>query len=193
MVKSQNDVRDIIVNAARDIFARFGFKKTTMDEIARAVRMGKSSLYHYFNSKDDVFQAVVEKESRILQEEINRAIDKEDCPLKKMRAYVITRMKVLKRVANFYNALKDEYFEHYGFEKMRAKYFKDEVNTIKKVLKTGVEKGIFNIKELDITAFAMITALKGFEYSWAVENDIYEIEKNIDSLLEVLFYGIIKR
>lgn len=193
MVKSQKDVRDIIINAARDIFARFGFKKTTMDDIARAVRKGKSSLYHYFNSKDDVFQAVVEKECLILQEEINRAIDKEDSPLKQMRAYIMTRTNVLKRVANFYNALKDEYFEHYGFEKVRAKYFQDEVDTIKKILRTGIDKGIFNIKELEITASAMITALKGFEYSWAIESDISENEKNIDNLLDVLFYGIIKR
>ena len=44
-----------------------------------------------------------------------------------------------------------------------------------------------------MTAFVFITALKGFEYSWVVKIDMNEIEKRIDNLLEVLFYGIIKR
>ena len=179
---------------ARGIFSRFGFKKTTMEDIARALHRGKSSIYNYFTSKEEIFKKVVEKESRQLKEEITNAVNQENTPQKKLRAYVISRMHVLQNLANFYSAIKDDYFEHYSFvEKLREKHLHDELELITEILKEGVEKGIFVIKDLDITAWAIITALKGFEYPWAVEQDVAKIEKNIDSLLEVLFNGIIKR
>jgi AcrR family transcriptional regulator len=63
MVVQKDEVRDKIVSVASKIFTRFGFKKTTMEEIAMASKKGKSSIYYYFNSKEDIFRAVVEKRS----------------------------------------------------------------------------------------------------------------------------------
>lgn len=190
----KTDVKKVITTAASDIFAKFGFKKTTMDEIAEAAHKAKSSIYYYFKSKEEIFRRIIEKESEILKEEINRAINQEKTPQKRLRAYTITRTRGLNRLANFYSALKDEYFEHYAFiEKIRKEYDKDELRVIKEILKNGVDDGTFSIKDLDVTAFVLITALKGLEYTWAVEADMSKIEKNIDNLLEVLFNGIAKK
>jgi AcrR family transcriptional regulator len=194
MNRTEKKVREIIINVARRIFARFGFRKTTVDEIAQAAHKAKSSIYHYFKGKEEIFQAVVEMESKVLEKELTKAIKQEDDPRKKVHVYIITRMKVLNRLANFYNALKDEYFEHYGFiERLREKYYKDEIKVMRDILKTGVDDGVFVIKDVKVTAFAIITALKGLEYSWVLENDVPKTERNIDALLEILFNGIVKR
>ena len=44
-----------IIAAAEQMFAHFGIQKTTMEEIAKKVHMGKSTLYYYFKSKEDIF------------------------------------------------------------------------------------------------------------------------------------------
>ncbi len=194
MEKTQKDVREFIVKSARDIFARFGFRKTTMDEIAQSAHRAKSSIYHYFTSKEEIFKAIVEKEGKLFKEEITKAINREDTPQKKIRAYIITRMRIVNQLANFYNALKDEYFiQHSYIEELRANYDKEEIGIIKKILKEGCEKGIYEIKDLDVTANAIIIALKGMECSWINEKDISKAENNIDNLLEILFNGIVKR
>lgn len=46
-----------ILKAARERFAQFGFNKSTMDEIASDVELGKASLYYYFPAKEDLFRA----------------------------------------------------------------------------------------------------------------------------------------
>ncbi|MCK4357400.1 MAG: helix-turn-helix transcriptional regulator, partial [Candidatus Cloacimonetes bacterium] len=46
------DKKEQILKVAGNIFAKFGLKKTTMDEIAKLARMGKSTLYYYFKSKE---------------------------------------------------------------------------------------------------------------------------------------------
>ena len=63
MVVVKSKVRAQIVDVARKIFTRYGFRKTTMDEIAAATRMGKSSIYYYFPGKEEIFKAVVENEA----------------------------------------------------------------------------------------------------------------------------------
>jgi len=194
MLNSEKDVKEMIIEAARGIFARFGFSKTTMDEIAKAAYKAKSSIYHYFKSKEEIFREIVVKESRTLKEEITKAINQEDNPQKKLRAYVITRMHTLQKLANFYSALKDEYLKHYEFiEKVRKNHDREEMEIIKEILRDGNEKGVFDIKDLEVTAFAIIVALKGLEYRWVQETDVSKIEKGIDSLLAILFNGIVKR
>lgn len=189
-----SDTRCEIVKAAQDIFARFGFKKTTVNDIARAAHKAKSSIYRYFKSKEEIFQTIVEKESQILKEKIERSIDAQSNPGEKIRAYVITRMTVLEKLANFYSALKDEYLEHYGFiETIRKKYLKDEIRMIEKILRTGVEQDAFVIKDLELTAFTIVVALKGLEYPQIAESKMLNTKQSINSLLGILFGGIDKR
>ena len=194
MEKLQKNVGEIIIKAAQGIFARFGFNKTTMDEIAKASHKAKSSIYHYFKSKEEIFQTIVEKESLVLKEKIEKAVNQKDTPQKKLRAYIITRMTTLGHLANFYSALKDEYLEYYSFiEKIRKKHFEDEIKIIKTILKGGIDQNIFIIQDLELTAFTIIMALKGLEYPWAIENDSLKIKESIDKLLDLLFNGIVKQ
>lgn len=183
-----------ITTVAQNLFARFGFFKTTVAEIARATRMGKASLYHYFKSKEDIFREVVEKEGKLLSEKIEEAIAQENTPQKKLRAYVITRTRYLSNLANIYTALRDEYLQHYAFiENLRERNFHEEIETVKTILREGVQKGMLAVSDLELTSFAIISALKGLEYHWAVKTTLPEVEKNIDKLIEVLFHGITKR
>lgn len=66
-----------LVEAATDIFLQYGFKKTTLDDIASAAHLQKSSLYHYFNGKDDLFLAVVNHLHSGLFERVGDALDSE--------------------------------------------------------------------------------------------------------------------
>ena len=56
---SKEERRQELVEIARDVFLRFGFRKTTLDDLANAMGMTKSSLYHYFESKEEWFRAAV--------------------------------------------------------------------------------------------------------------------------------------
>ncbi|NLW09727.1 MAG: TetR/AcrR family transcriptional regulator [Firmicutes bacterium] len=193
-IPAETDTRQNIIEAAREIFARYGFRKATMDDIARAARKAKSSLYHYFKSKEEVFREVVEQEAAEVKAEISRAVAAAETPQKKFRAYVLTRMTAFKRVANLFSAFKDEYLESYSFiERLRENYNRYEIETITGILQEGLEMGAFIVKNLELTAYAIFTAAKGLEYSWALESDMKKIETNIDSLLDILFHGLVRR
>ncbi len=52
----RKDKRQKLVEAAAQVFLRYGYRKTTLDDIAEAAGLQKSSLYHYFENKDELFR-----------------------------------------------------------------------------------------------------------------------------------------
>jgi AcrR family transcriptional regulator len=190
----KDEVKEAIVNVARHIFSRFGFKKTTMDEIAIASRKGKSSIYYYFASKEEIFQAVVEKEAEILKQELIKATNETDSPAQKLKMHVLIRMRTLEKLANFYSAIKDDYLGHLDFiEKIRKKYDQEEIQMMESILVEGVKNGIFEIDDTSLAAIAIVTALKGMEIPlfWGVEEK--DLETRLDHLIHILFNGVMKR
>jgi AcrR family transcriptional regulator len=64
----QADKKDEILDAATRCFARYGYEKTTMDDIGKLVGMNKVSLYYYFDGKEALFKAALGRESRQFDE-----------------------------------------------------------------------------------------------------------------------------
>jgi AcrR family transcriptional regulator len=194
VMSEKTNRKGIIVDIAQGLFSRFGFLKTTIDEIAKAARMGKASLYHYFRNKEDIFREVINKESKILSSKIREAVNKEETPQEKIKAFIITRMKYLNELVNIYAALKDEYLTHYAFiEKARENNHREEIDIVTAILKEGITRNVFEVQDVELTSFAIISALKGLEYPWTLKIPLPELESNLNKLLEILFNGIVKK
>ena len=76
--------REQLIDAARKLFARKGVERTTMNDIAKASKKGRRTLYTYFASKEELFLAVVETELDILIEKMKVVSDKKIPPEKKV-------------------------------------------------------------------------------------------------------------
>ena len=190
----EKDVKEQIIDVSRKIFARYGFKKTTMDEIANSLYKGKSSIYHYFKSKEEIFKEVIKKEYTHLKHRIYEALEKQDSPVEKLRTYILTRLKVLLSLSNFYAALKNDYFECLGLiEQIRETYVREEIEIFEGILQEGIDKGVFVIKNKEVTAHTIITVLKALEHDWAMAENRNELEGNVSSMLDIFFYGIVKK
>lgn len=196
IVKKQKAIKHKIVDVASGVFSKFGFKKATMEDIAHASGMGKSSIYYYFKSKEEIFEAVVRKEAYELSLEIEKkVVNVNDNPKDKIRNYVFIRMKYLKEMVNFYEALKNDYLANLAFtERIRKKYDKDEQQTIRNIMDEGVTQGIFNISNTRFAAIALVTFLKGLETTMIIDEqmDLKGLEKNLDDILQIIFYGMVK-
>ena len=186
--------RNSIVEVAREIFAHYGFRKTTMHEIADKVGKGKSSLYYYFSSKEDVYRAVIEKEADTMKRKLIDAVAGVNDPVEKLRKYVVTRMEILHELVNFHQAINSEYLTNLDFiQKMRKKYDIEEISLLKSILQLGADSGTFRIEDVELTSLAVATALKGLEIPLLASHNEISIELRIDRILQILFFGIVKR
>jgi len=195
MVVVKQEVRAQIVGVARKIFTRYGFRKTTMEEIAAASRKGKSSIYYYFQSKEEIFRAVVEREAEELKIQLDRTIRKDDDPIDKLKTYILFRLHHVKTVEIFYAALNDEYLSNMDFIlEIRRQFDLQERQVVKEILEEGMRKGTFQVVSSEIGAIAIATMMKGLELPLLL-SDEHKTDREflLDDLIRVLFYGIIKR
>ncbi len=185
--------KDRILNVAGSIFGRFGFQKTTVDEIAKAAHKAKGSVYYYFQSKEDLFQKVVEREAKIFTHELVKAINSGNTAKEKLANYTRTRMHFVRNMANYYEAMKDDYLANLNFiETIRKKYDDEERIRIKMILVAGITSDEFDINNVDLTAQILITILKGFEIPYFTNNKDYESDNSIECLLTILMRGLEK-
>ncbi|HVN58304.1 MAG TPA: TetR/AcrR family transcriptional regulator [Bacteroidales bacterium] len=193
MVNKEEYRKKIIISAGQ-IFSRYGFRKTTMDEIASALKMGKSSIYYYFSSKEEIFEAVVLYEANILRSELTKAIKSVESPIGKMENYVFVRMKAFEKLSNYYNAIFDKNLDHFEFiEKIRERYDLEEIAILRLILYDGARKKVFNVVNSEYTAMAVQTTMKGLEVPLFWQKREVDIDKRLRAILDVLFYGIVKK
>jgi len=84
-----------ILKAAQKRFIRHGLNKTTLEEIARDVRIGKATIYHYFASKDQLFFETVKWEITDYLEQIKTCFNNESFTLKeRFQEYFLLKMKL---------------------------------------------------------------------------------------------------
>lgn len=195
MVVIKEEVRAQIVRIARKIFTRYGFKKTTMEEIATASRKGKSSIYYYFESKEDIFRAVVENEADELKERLDNTIQTDAPPLDKLTTYILFRLHHVRTMKNFYAALNEDSLSNMEFIlDIRKKFDRDEQEMVKNILEEGMHDKTFQINSSEIGAIAIATMMKGLELPLflSTEHNTDRVEL-LDDLIRVLFYGLVKR
>ncbi len=186
--------RENILKIAREIFSKYGFKKTTLDDIANAVRKGKSSLYYYFSSKEDLFQAVIMKEVEILARELEIVINRNTDPVDKLRDYIITKLATFRNLANFYHAIENDVTAVGFIDGVKMKYEQDEIRMIKRILIEGVRKNEFEIYDFNLVAIGITTAIKGLEMPLSAGNyGNVNLERSVDTILKIICYGIMKR
>ena len=194
MVVQKDEIRSKIVHVAGKIFTRFGYRKTSMEEIAQAANKGKSSIYYYFPSKEDIFRAVVEKEAEELKKDLEQTVSRVDDPIEQLKTYILFRMHKLKTLTNFYAALKSDDLDHLEFiERIRRDYDRREVKIVASILKRGMENKKFVIDDPELAAVALVTAMKGLEIPLFIKKEHGNIEARLDNLIQFLFYGLVKR
>jgi AcrR family transcriptional regulator len=166
-----------------------------MEEIASATQMGKSSIYYYFKSKEEIFKAVVEFEARMLKERLTQIIGENDSPPERLKAYIFFRLHHVKTLENFYAALKEEALSQMGFIlEIRRNFEIEEQELVSQILEDGMGLGVFQLSSSQIGAIAISTMMKGLELPLLLsEAHKSDREELLEDLIRLLLYGIMKR
>jgi AcrR family transcriptional regulator len=188
-----DETRDIIVSVANKLFSRFGFQKTSMDEIAKIARKAKGSLYYHFASKEDLFKEVVSTELINLKSQLSIIIDDTDLSASgKLKKYLIKRMEVLNDAANYHETLKADFFEHFHFiDDLRNELDELEKENLKKIINQGVETGEFMpIADMEVLLDVFIMVMKGLEIPFFLQGKYTKYAPHFEGLMSILTKGL---
>jgi len=191
--KNIDNTKDSILSVANKLFSRFGFHKTSMDEIAKVARKAKGSLYYHFASKEDLFKEVVTNEITNLKSHLSTIVNNPDLQASdKIKKYLITRMEILNSAANYHEILKADFFEHFYFiDDLRSELDLWENESLKKIILQGVEQGEFVlIGDMDVLLEVFIMVLKGLEIPFFLQNKYVKFLPHFESLIKILTKGL---
>ena len=182
-----------IIEAARKLFYQFGFKKVSMDEIAKEANVTKKTIYMYFGSKEELLKYFIEEEMRNMKEIIENVekqnldffecVNKAICELLKYRKErdflkVITREAEILKNPIVINNLKliDEQIKNYIREKLIS----------------AKEKGYIEFKDLEITTFLVYKMYIALIVEWDNQSQNLDEQMIANSISEILKNGLRK-
>jgi AcrR family transcriptional regulator len=197
--KSKDEIiKAKILRGADKLFQKQGLNKTTMEDIAREAGKGKSTLYYYFKSKEEIFDVIVQNEKNKLFGIIQEAVANAPTAREKLNVFLTIRLRRVKEWTNLYNVMVQEAMEALSGDRgcaarYRKQYDQKETNIIKSILQYGIVTGefrVFSEEELDMMAFVMMSAQHGLELDLVIYDKLDELTPRLSFFLELLVSGI---
>lgn len=194
--------KDIILDVTKKLIVQYGYAKTTLDDIAGALGIKKSSLYYYYKNKEDIIYEVMKREKSLYLKCIKEALEIEGSTLDKMINYECAKENYLKKSFTPFDLTVNQVYEikrdikellkdiECEEKKIIAKVLKDgiENNELKKLNKNQVAEIIINISEA-----IRIKEFYNSETQRMKESDFDKVLKQTEEIINLIFNGIKKQ
>ncbi len=186
--KTIQDRQRQISAAAKQLFLSKGFRKTSMQDIAQAVDAGKSTLYDYFQTKDDILITILEEYIDELIHSSEEIFTKDLSAREKLRQIMLNHMNYLLRTKNLLGMMTNEVQRMGVLKQMRFQQKRLEYQThISRVIQSGVEGGDFRPVDCMLCANMVLvvtnpTVLAGIP----AEN----AQQKLDEIVDIFFGGL---
>ena len=161
-----NDVKNLILDKAKERMERFGFKKTTMDEISKDCRISKKTIYEHFTDKEDMFKCLMERECHSSIAIIFSQMGDVSDPLE--RLILLTRKAIEHFNQDHFTTriLKDEeLFLAFVNRKYHEMIDEEIISMIANIIKEGKEQGKFRDVDERVVAYAGFKLFQAFSYT----------------------------
>jgi AcrR family transcriptional regulator len=194
LVAKDDIIKDEILKEAQKLFQQFGVKKTTMEDIAKAMGKGKSTLYYYYCSKEEIFDAVILKEMDEVFNRVKMAVEKAVSAEDKLKAFTLTKIKAVQKRVNLCKMVSGEMHDNIRCMKhLHTQYDMQEVKLVKEILEFGVRNGEFGKetgKELDILPAVMVSSLRGLARDMFIDGRFTKLEPRMESIIGIMIKGL---
>lgn len=142
---ARQNTRDLILRVAAGLFARSGFRKTTMETIAAAAGRGRRTVYMYFPDKVEIYNAVVDNEILLILSPLRRIADSDGEPKAVLKQYMHSRLEgIISLLKRNPLLVRDFSQRHTRVERLRDKLNSEEVRLIEKLIKRYKESNRLN-------------------------------------------------
>ncbi len=143
-VGKKAEKKEKIVEAARKVFSKFGYNKTTLDDIGNIVGMKKNSLYHYFKNKEELFSFIVNFEADLYFNYINTKIKNCKSAKDKIRILFEDGMKFGRERSNLYNVTVAARMEIFHLiENFHKEFVNKHYRIVEEILNEGIKNKEF--------------------------------------------------
>lgn len=186
------DVKNLILDKAKERVDRFGFKKTTMDEISKDCKISKKTIYEHFRDKEDMFRSLLLREGHKTIEVLFARIGDVKDPLERLIQLIRTAIAYFNEDNFMTRLLKDDdaLFSAFFTSKYHTMIDEEIISVIAAIIREGKEQGQFRDVDERVVAYAGFKLFQAFSYMrtglLCEENTEYYTEALIDFIVNAL-------
>lgn len=163
--------RERFIEVARQLFARKGVENTTMNDIASASDKGRRTIYTYFKSKREIFNAVIASETEELLGRLRRIVMLNEPAKQKLEKYIDCRFDTMSEIVSRNGSLRAGFFRDVRKVDRARKLITDkESSLLCAILAEGVRQGEFRIDDLEAASLVITHTLHGLDVPYVRDN-----------------------
>jgi len=194
-----SDKKTAILSAAQKLFREKGLGMSTMEDVAGSAGMGKSSLYYYFKSKEEIFNAVVEMEIGEIILETIKQVSLQQGLLDKLTVFANVKFEMSRNRRSLYRAMEagmdaEAYSRYQEVKKnIHQKYLLKETVLLQQIMVTAaVRKEIaeFTPRVLDDIIIIFLSALRGINRELHQYGPAGEGASRVASFCQLFYEGL---
>ena len=182
-----------IIDAATKIFAKKGFYKAKVAEIAKEARVADGTIYLYFENKEDILISLFENQMKLVLDNMKSEISKEMDSVKKIKRFAFTHLEFIEQNKNMAEIIQVELRQSNRFMKeYKNERFMEYLDLIEEIIREGQGKGIFN-KEIipAIAKRAFFGALDEMSRVWVLSSSKrYDIKTAAEQISGYFLNGL---
>lgn len=178
--------RDKLIETAKQLFIRNGVENTTIGDIATASDKGRRTIYTYFKSKLDIYNAVIETESEKMVSQLRDISQSDYSSEDKLRKFIEMRLSVDHNSSSPYSILKSLLSMDFArMSKTRKKAAEKEKEIMAAILAEGIAKGEFDSRKAEMLQVVLNVSLKAIDQMQATD-DYSALPSSFPASLSVL-------
>ena len=179
------DKKEIVIETARKLFTQYGYKKVSMDEIAKKSNVTKKTIYTYFKDKDSMFKYFVDEELNNMKQMIEHIRKSNKTFIEQITKAVYEVLTYRNNSKLFNNIILELKSENSNKAEAFVKMYDSEViNYIEHKIECETKTG--NIKECDahLSAFIIYKVLLSVMFEYDKNINEKKVTKEIVSILK---------
>ena len=196
MMVKEKTMREVILKAAEKVFSKYGFYKAKMYKIAELAGISVGTMYRFFKSKEELYSEVLKSKLANLEAQVKNNIKRKE-PEEALMAYISTVVDFFEREKDFLKIFIRDFggFPVSELEEERFKlsqWYQNYIEELSKIVKTGIEKGIFKEYEPLEVILIISGAMKNLIYA-KTKGMIKTSPDKIKGMLYQIFISGIKK
>jgi AcrR family transcriptional regulator len=168
---------ELITETFKKHFNHFGFKKTSVDDISKELKISKKTIYKFFDTKEKIFYYVISKVAGQFCKQMEKKIEKADYKTSKEKIESLIKL-IFIEARKWIKEGNDAFEFKYKFE-LSELAFKEAYNILfEKIINEGIAKKEFTTENVQLT-IKFINGIFSESMRLLQANPDLELEKNV--------------
>lgn len=198
VLATKEETREAILDATERLLARYGYRKMTVEDIAREVGVGKGTIYLHFTSKEEIVLSHVDRIVERVKEQLWSIVRSEATAAIRIRQMLLTRVLFrFDSIQHYTQSLNDLLAAlRPGLLARRAAYFDEEAQIFAQVLNEGLESQEFQFGDALTAAYGMLDAtnsLLPYSLSTTELGEREEVMERAKVVSDLILQGLLSR